>query len=158
MTDYDDGLLPFDPAETEEAKDFSALPNGKYTATVKKVEVVLTKDGTGKRLKIQWAIEDEPYRGRIVFDDQNVVNKSEEAQRIGQGQVKNRLVALGIPTERDRAKMVGRSAIITVKKKTDDYGERNEVTRASPIGGSSPTTHAADVPAKAKRTPPKFLG
>lgn len=159
MTQELDTTIDFDLNAVEE-QSFDVVPDGTYEATVKKVSVVATKDGAGKRLKIQWAIEDERFKGRTIFDDQNIsLPGKEAATKIGQGNIKNRLTALGIPSARDFAEMAGLSALIKIKTRKDDYGERNEVVTAKPVGGAAPAPRAAaGAPAAAPaRKKPSFV-
>jgi hypothetical protein len=160
MTQELDTAVDFD-VDAAEDTNFDVVPNGVYLATVKKVSAVRTKDGTGKRLKIQWALEDAPYKGRVIFDDQNVSLPGKDAATlIGQGNIKNRAHALGIQGMRDYSEMVGLSALIKVKTSKDDYGERNEVVTAKPVGGAAPAPRAAAAGAPAAapaRKKPSFV-
>lgn len=163
MTQELDTTIDFDLNAVEE-QSFDVVPDGTYEATVKKVSVVATKDGTGKRLKIQWAIEDERFKGRTIFDDQNIsLPGKEAATKIGQGNIKNRLTALGIPGARDFAEMAGLTALIKVKVKKDDYGEKNEVVTAKPLVGqtagpqSRAPAQAAPAAAAPARKKPSFV-
>lgn len=149
--------IPQEVHDSDETS-FGVVPAGEYPASVKSVKVVRTKDGQGSRLKIQWTITEKAV-GRVVFDDLNInLPGKPEATKIGLGQIKNRLNALGIGDATDFAEMIGRDALIKVRVKTDDYGEKNEVQSARAIGAAATTPGARAAPAAEapRRTKPKF--
>lgn len=98
-------MADFDFEFDEDAKpdsgpsgNFSPIPDDgeAYEFEVVDSDVVATRDGTGKKLEIEAVCISEPYKGRKVFDSFNVVNKSSQAQSIGQGQVLALAMACGL--------------------------------------------------------------
>lgn len=82
--------------ENEEVTtDFDPLPDGVYMAHVIESDMVPTKNGTGEMLKLTHEILQEPYVGRRIWTNLNIVNASAEAQKIGRGQLSSLCKACG---------------------------------------------------------------
>ena len=61
------GAQGFNPAEVPNAENFDPLPPGWYGVIVEKADVVDTKAGGGKRLKVEFCVTDEDHSNRRVF-------------------------------------------------------------------------------------------
>ena len=111
----DDLNLDFDTAAVEPAEDnYSPIPEGIYEARVDRAEMKPTKDGTGKRLVLMWRIIGPSHRGRTVLVGLNVINKNEKAQTIARRQLAQLLDAVGLPGERDMARLIDCECLISV--------------------------------------------
>lgn len=112
---------------------FDLLPKGEYEVQVEKAEVQDTKDGEGKYIAIELTVVGEECNGRKVFEMFNVVNKSEKAENIGKGMLKQLIVASGADIEvfTDADQLIGleMSAKVVIKKGTGDYDDKNEVKK-----------------------------
>lgn len=155
-----DSAIPQDVHDAEEST-FSPLPAGEYVAVLEQAKVVPTKDKLGRRLKLLWKVSDGQFAGRVVFDDINeTLPNSPKAQEIGRSQIKNRLSACGREGAASYAELVGCEALLKLKIRSDDYGDKNEVVIAKPIGAAatSPAAQSGKATAAAApaRTKPKF--
>lgn len=130
------------------ANDFDPLPAGEYQAVVVDMEEKPTKDGTGKRLNVKLQIVTPgQYMNRTVFDGINIVNKSEQAQKIGRGQLKALCIAAGVPDPQNSQQLYGKKIVVKLGISKDDKGnERNEVKSYKAFVASS-------APPAAKRDP-----
>lgn len=157
MFDTDDLVLGFDTDAVEPAEnDYSPIPEGIYDALIQAVEVKTTKDGTGKRLVVRLRIAAPSHVGRIIFAGLNVVNKSARAQEIGRRQLAELLRAVGLPGERDMAKLVDTECRIAVviRPEQNGYPASNDVKRFMlPSGSSAPSQGPAPSPGQAKKAP-----
>lgn len=165
--DSDSLIMDFDTAAVEPQRAFEPLPAGKYPVAVRKVSVKPTKDGTGKRANFELVVLDGEHKGRVVFHGINVINKNEQAQIIGRGEIAGLLAALGISGEKDLAKTIGGEAIATLKVRpaANGYDASNEVKGYSPISGAAaapqaaaPSTTPAATGAAPARKAPRFVG
>ena len=86
-----------DPNAEQRKADFERIPDGWYPAQLIEADVVATKDGTGQRLPYKVEIIEGKYAGRKVnmINGMNIVNRSAEAQRIGQSELRQLSEACG---------------------------------------------------------------
>jgi len=141
----DSMILDYDPTEYETKGVLVAIPAGAYECMVQSVEMKQTKDETGSYLKVTLVVTDGDYKGRLLFDNLNVRNKSERAQVLGREALNGLLAAAEIPGERDMSVLVQRTvtAKVTVEK-SEAYGEQNKVKGyLAPSSGVKTTTAAA---------------
>lgn len=90
----------FDPSQVEDVSpqgSFTPLKEGWYRAMIDGALLKPTQSG-GHRVAVQMTVLDTVGRGRKLFGSFNIQNPSAEAQRIGQGQFKRFLAAVGITT------------------------------------------------------------
>ena len=152
----DNMILDYDPNEYETKGVLVAIPAGAYECMVQGVEMKQTKDETGSYLKVTLVVTEGDYKGRLLFDNLNVRNKSEQAQKIGREALNGLLAAAEIPGERDMSVLVQRTvtAKVTVEK-SEAYGEQNKVKGyLAPSSGVKTTTAA---PAPSTKKAPGFL-
>ena len=127
-------------------------------------EVVDTKSGTGKLLKMKNEVDGGPYHGRIVWDQLNIANASPEAQSIGLRQLADLFIATG-------AMKSNRSDVLHFKPYMGDvriearegYEPRNVIKKYKPIapGAAAPSRPAARTgasPAPAAQSRPAAPG
>jgi hypothetical protein len=107
------------------------LPAGKYVCNVTNTEMKDTKDGTGAYIRTELTVAEGDAKGRKVWFNINVRNKNPQATEIGMSQLKALLVCAGYPTP-DKLSGIGELNGLTVgvktKIKTDEYGEKAEVS------------------------------
>lgn len=131
--------------------DFSPVPEGEYTCQIKSADVQQTKDGSGQYIKIRLDITGPTHSGRVVFTNINIQNKSAEAERIGRGQLRSIMSALGLVTLQDTDQMIGGelSVKLSVREaRTDEktgktYEASNEVKAYKAAGGAAPMSIAS---------------
>jgi hypothetical protein len=159
---YDELNLDFDTAAVEPAEDnYSPIPEGIYEARVDRAEMKPTKDGTGKRLVLMWRIIGPSHRGRTVLVGLNVTNKNEKAQTIARRQLAQLLEAVGLPGERDMARLIDAECLIsvTVRPAQNGYEASNDIKRFAPTDdmSTSEATEPATPKAKSTKRAPSFM-
>jgi len=101
-----------------EANDnFEPIPAGIYQAQIKSCEQKATNDGTGIRLNFGFSILAPTNAGRMVFAGLNIKNKSEKAQEISLGQLRQIMEAVNLSNVTDTDQFIGKSLQIKVKVK-----------------------------------------
>jgi hypothetical protein len=123
----------FDPhAVPEDERSFDPVPSGDYLLQAIDSDVVPTKGGTGTRLILTLEIMEGAHTGRKIWDGINIYNQSEEAQRIGQRQLADLCLSIGLNSLSDSAELIGRPFRAKLKiqqDKTGQYPPRNAVAR-----------------------------
>ncbi len=108
--------MGIDPNVEENNGGFTLIPEGTYKAVVVGDTIKMTKDSTGRVMELQVQIIEGPYAGNVIKDRINIVNKSAQAQAIGQGQLKRICSLTGCPfPPSDTTKIYGKPLLITVK-------------------------------------------
>jgi Protein of unknown function (DUF669) len=130
---------PFVPQE-EKGTSFDLLPSGKYKAEIVQVTCGRTKSGKGEAVKLRWAVTEGDFENRLLFQDLNIQNESEDAQRIGREQFKDVCEACGITEPVTKLDvLLYKPCIISVtieKDKNGVYRDKNKVSRVSPVATS----------------------
>lgn len=129
--------------------DYSPLPAGEYTATIKAADITPTKDGTGQYIKLRLDVTGPSHAGRVVFSNLNIRNKSQRAEEIGRQQLGDIMRAIGLASLTDTDQLLGHDLTIKLKVRNDpQYGDSNEVQAFKAIKGSAaPMPSAAPKPA-----------
>ena len=142
--------------------DYTPLPEGEYSVTIKDAEVKATNDGTGQYIKLRLDVQGPTHAGRVVFSNINIRNKSEQAEQIGRGQLKAVMSALGIATLTDTDQLIGGQLIVklsvraarTDEKTGKSYEASNDVKAYKPAGGA-PMAAPGAMPKPAAAAPAK---
>lgn len=142
--------------------DYTPLPEGEYSVTIKDAEVKATNDGTGQYIKLRLDVQGPTHAGRVVFSNINIRNKSEQAEQIGRGQLKTVMSALGIATLTDTDQLIGGQLIVKLSvraARTDEktgktYEASNDVKAYKPAGGA-PMAAPGAMPKPAAAAPAK---
>jgi hypothetical protein len=116
----------------EDDRSFDPVPAGDYLLQAIDSNVVPTKGGTGTRLTITLQVMEGDYQGRLIFEGINIYNQSPEAQRIGQRQLADLCLSIGLSSLSDSAELIGRPFRAKLKiqqDKTGQYPPRNAVAR-----------------------------
>ena len=140
-------------APTDAMNEYDPLPAGWYAAEIDAAAVKDTKAKTGKYLKLEFVVLDEPHAGRRLFTQINLSNPNAQAVEIGQRELAGLAVACGITALRDSAELLQKQIGVKVKIKADEgYEPENAVCGYRAIGtASAPTAKPAAAPvAKAK--------
>lgn len=140
----------FDP-DTVPADEFTPLPDGEYLAQIVESEMKATKSGNGEMLKLTWQVMAGPLEGRKFWDQLNIRNPNEIAQRIALQSMKKICEAAGVGAITDSEELHEKPIYVKLKVKSDpNYGDKNEVK------GYRPYTQAAPpkVGAASKAPPP----
>jgi hypothetical protein len=131
------------------------IPAGWYTATITEAEVKDTKSGTGRYIKLRFDVVGPSHQGRVVFTNLNIQNPNPKAQEIGHQQLGQLMAAVGIETLSDTDQLIGATSMIKVSiRKSDEYGDQNEVKGYKSPGGSQAPAPAPTASAPAASAPP----
>lgn len=128
----------FDPNEVPERdNNFDCLPAGTYDAQITDSEVVPTKAGDGRILKLTWEVIAGPLANRKFFQNLNIQNPSPKAQEIAQRDLADICEATGAGTISDSQDLHYKPCSVRIAiEKSDNYGDKNVVKRVKPIGGT----------------------
>ncbi len=89
-------MVFIDFSKIEDTDDFGQIPPGTYKVIVEAAEYKATKAGNGHYMAVTFACQDPAVSGRKVWENFNLQNASEKAQKIGLGQFKRFCAAIGI--------------------------------------------------------------
>jgi hypothetical protein len=144
-----------DTTQTE----YAELPNGIYVMEIDSSDVTPTKAGDGIILKTtNVVVEPEEYKGRKLFSNYNLENKSAQAQEIGQRQFAALCRAIGVGEVEDSEELHFRTFTVKVSlgkpSKDGSYPARAEIKRYYfPDEGNVPEPGVDDAqPAQPPRT------
>lgn len=140
--------------QRENTGSFEPLPDGWYDVRIAGAEVRETKAGTGKYIAVRYDVQGPTHAGRVVFGNLNVRNPNPKAEEIGRQQMGDLMRAVGIPKLSDTDQLVGcQCSIKLATRKSDQYGDQNEVKAWKASGNAAPKLSSA--PATSPRpTPP----
>ena len=135
----------FNPDAVEPRDSLEPVPAGTYMAEIVESDVVDTKGGTGRMVKLTWKITEGACEGRRIWDQINFRNANETAQKIGQQALAELCSAAGLrgPLD-DTESLHGIPMRVRVKIETDKNGQyppKNVVQRYAPYAdGEAPAT------------------
>ena len=136
---------------------FDPLPDGWYTATISGAELKATKAGDGEYIAVKYTVTGPTHQGRVVFGNLNIKNPSQKAEEIGRQQLREVMLAIGLPKVRDTDQLIGGQLSIKLSVRTGEYSG-NEVKGYKAIGGAPALAQAYAAPAPnsapAKSAPP----
>lgn len=128
----------------QEDDKFAPLPAGDYGVTISGAEIASTKSGTGQYIKLKMTVTGPTHQGRIVFSNLNIKNDSQEAEKIGRQQLGAIMRAIGIPSIQDTDQLIGGNLVVKLKiVKSEEYGDKNEVSVYKAASGSAPAMPSA---------------
>ena len=139
----------------EAGGDFTLLPPGWYVGNIINVELKENKKKTGSYLEIEL----ETKSGEKVIDRLNVINKSEQAQRIGRAQLAKLATILDIDLSKESSdSLLGREIgfKVTVQEfksnrtgetlKSNDVKAYREAEKGAAVDAPDPENTKGDVP------------
>lgn len=123
----------FDVADVEvsERGNYDPMPKGEYTLKATDAELKDTSRGDGTYLAVTFeVIKPAQYNGRKVWQNFNIVNPNEKAEKIGREQVAGWARAAGKPNARDSDELIERSfdCNLDIEKGTGGYSDRNKIS------------------------------
>lgn len=128
----------------QETNSFDPLPAGDYGVTISGAEIASTKSGTGQYIKLKMTVTGPTHQGRIVFSNLNIKNDSQKAEEIGRQQLGSIMRAIGIPSIQDTDQLIGGNLVVKLKiVKSEEYGDKNEVSAYKAATGSAPAMPSA---------------
>jgi hypothetical protein len=138
-------------------RSYEPIPAGWYTVGITAAELKSTKAQTGQYIAVRYDIIAPTHQGRVVFGNLNIFNPNAEAEKIGRQQLGELMAAAGIATLDDTDLLIGKQLQIKLKiRKSDQYGDSNDVDGYKSLGGAMPSMSSAapSAEATAKAAPP----
>jgi hypothetical protein len=104
------------------------IPAGEYTLKALEADEKQTSTG-GMMIKAKFEVVKGDYAGRWIWQNFNIVNKSEKAQNIGRQQLVGWATACGKPEADDTDKLLDKpfNAIVEIEKGTGGYSDSNKI-------------------------------
>ena len=104
------------------------IPNGDYTLKALEAEEKSTSTG-GTMIKVKFEVVGGEHSGHWIWQNFNIVNKSEKAQQIGRQQIVAWATACGKPNADDTDKLIEKpfKATVGLEKGSGEYADRNIV-------------------------------
>lgn len=102
-------------------------------------------------ISISVQVVDGPRKGRLVFENFNVVNSSVTAQAIGRAQLGRLCTALGLPALRHESELCMKPFIgtVAIEEGKNGYPDKMKITGYAPVGTVQVQTSVAAQPVQA---------
>lgn len=138
----------FNPAAIPPSdRNFDVIPRNTWVrAQIIASDLVPTNDGRGKRIPLDWEITEGPYKNRKFWQNINYLNASAQAQAIGQRELADIWIALGIPPASNTSLMEFKPMDVKLGIEKDDK-EKNRVLAVAPYGTKTGGAGAVQAPA-----------
>lgn len=145
----------FDVAEVQPdaPATYDPIPEGEYILKALEAEEKSTARGDGSYIKVKFEVAKGEHSGRLLWQNFNINNPSEKAQRIGRQQLVAWATACGKPDADDTDKLLEKpfKADVSIEKGTGGYSDSNriraflfdsETTKAPPKAAKTETPAA----------------
>lgn len=155
--------ITFNAEDVPPSEGFAVIPPGRQLAMVTNSDLRLTKAGDGSYIWVEYTIVEGEHENRKLWGNFTWENKSADAVKVGQRQFSALCHAVGVLQPQTTEQLHGIPLYIDVAvKKSEQYGDQNEVRGWHPVAqGAAPVTAkpatakpAAAQPASAKAPPP----
>lgn len=122
------------------AQDSNTVPAANYLVAITKAVMKETQAKDGQYLAIQYKIQDGKCKGRMLFQNFNLINKNPEAVRIAEGELKRLCKALEIDPLEDTDQLQGRQVVVKVGIKPETAADpaRNVIKDFKPESDYEP--------------------
>lgn len=118
----------------------TAIPEGtQATCLAIEAEDLESKSNPGNwMIKLTVEVVDGPFKGTRIWPNFNLRNSNETAQRIGQQQLKNLCLAIGVPRPQSNSELLNKPFRATFGKPQEFNGEQqSQIKKYDPVGGSA---------------------
>lgn len=120
------------------------VPAGWYNVKIHSAEVKTTKAGTGQYIAVRYDILGPTHQGRVVFGNLNIKNPNPKAEEIGRQQLGDLMRAIGLAKVNDTDQLIGGNLKIKLDvRRSEEYGDSNDVKAYKAMDGAMPTANAA---------------
>lgn len=150
----------FSARDVAPSSSFEPIPAGWYDAKIVGSEVKPTKDGSGRRLNLQFEIIGGQFNNRKIFEGLNIVNANSEAQRISLENLSAICHAINVMDLTNTEQLHGKPLQIKVaiKAAAGGYEASNsirgyEASGTKQIAGGAPQGAAGGAPTRAATAP-----
>lgn len=108
---------------------YDPIPEGEYVLKALDAEEKTTSKGDGSYIKVKFEVAKGEYSGRLLWQNFNINNPSQKAQRIGRQQLVAWAAACGKPDADDTDKLLDKPfrADVTIEKGTGGYSDSNRI-------------------------------
>ncbi len=133
---------------------YDPIPEGEYVLKALDAEEKATSKGDGSYIKVKFEVVKGEHAGRLLWQNFNINNPSEKAQRIGRQQLVAWATACGKPEADDTDKLLEKPfrAAVSIEKGTGGYADSNRIKAFLFEQEDAPAPKAAAKPA-AKAAP-----
>jgi hypothetical protein len=116
------------------AQDSNVVPAASYLCSIVKAVMKDTNAKDGKYLSLQFKIADGKNKGRVLFQNFNLVNKNPTAVRIAESELKGLCEAIGIDELKDTEQLQGQTVVckVGIKAETAADPARNVIKGYKP--------------------------
>lgn len=138
----------FDAEQVDPAKDFEALPPGKYPAMVTESEEVDNSSGKGSHLKLTLQVTDGQFKGRLLWHRLNLKHENPKTVQIARGELSSICRAVGVLKPRDSSELHNLPMVVRVDVREYEGRTYNDVkgfyplegegAQAAPVSGGKP--------------------
>ena len=158
------GGAAMDTTDWEQEDEFAKMVPGWYQVEIEEADLKETKKseesgaGNAYYVSLKLRVVEGPFKKRVIWDNVNIVNPNETAQRIGRSRMASIGQAIGVPKPSDTSELVGKVMDVKVAVRKDDpdnvevkavaqYGT-HEPNKATSVASSpsSPTSGASKRP------------
>jgi len=138
---------PFDANTVKPQEAFDPLPDGWYILAIRNSEAKPTKDNESGYLSFELEVIDGEHKGRKVFDNLNLWNKSVQASEIAQRQLSAYCHATGVLVLNDSTQLHGIPVKAKIGTKSDaGYEPRNVIKAVKHVQDSTANTAPTAAP------------
>ena len=136
-------------------RSYDPLPAGWYDVEIAGAEIRTTKAGTGEYIAVRYDVTGPSHAGRVIFGNLNISNANPTAEKIGKQQLGELMLAIGLKNVSDTDQLIGHRCSIKLSiRKSEEYGDSNDVKGWKAVaGGAPPAAAAAPSPAPAPQAP-----
>lgn len=136
---------------------FDPIPAGEYIVRITEAGVQQTQAGTGEYIKLRMDVTGPSHEGRVLFANLNIKNPSQKAEEIGRQQLGAVMRAINLTAINDTDQLIGGDLKVKVTiRKSEQYGDQNEVKSFKAVGGSAAPMPSAPAPAQAASGKPPW--
>ena len=145
----------FDASTVQVAQgQYEPLPAGWYQAKITDSELRTTKAGNGQYIAVRYDIAGPTHQGRVVYGNLNIKNPNPKAEEIGRQQLAELMGAIGLTKVRDTDQLIGGELEIKLAiRKSEQYGDSNDVKGYKSIAGSVAPALSTPEPQGAAKAP-----
>lgn len=147
--------LNLDGIEVED-RATGALPAGSYECIVEECTMADTKAGD-KMLKVTYRVVGGDYKNSCIWDRHMLTHSNADAVRIGMEGIKRLANAVGVSGKMTDPEVLADNqtlvAVTVAVRKSEEFGDSNQVKRVSSMGVSEPVVKQ---PAAAESSPFQF--
>jgi hypothetical protein len=133
----------FDAEQVDPAKDFDALPVGRYPVMITESEKVDNSSGKGWHIKLVMQVLDGPFKGRNIWHRLNLDNPNTTAVQISRGQLSSICRAVKVLKPRDSSELHNLPFVVRVSIREHDNKKYNDCEAFYPPEGSGETAKPA---------------